>query len=456
MKSIKRLSALALALLMVFTLSLTAFAEDGLVTYEGNGNFTFGPGSDMSDTTLFKDLEGAMPGDVLTQKITVTNNSDQSDYVNIYLRAEPHDEGSNPLETKVKDTETVATMTDFLQQLQMKVEQDGKVIFESSPDKPAQLTENVLLGKFHKGDCKELIVTLTVPITLGNEYANRRGEVDWVFTVEELNETASLKLDKEITSKPADEKAYFAGETIAYKITVTNDGNVSMKDVEVKDDLTGQTWTIEELKPGESKEFTTTYTVKAEDAKAGKVKNTATATGTPDSPDLEKIEKTAQAEAPTQSRTGHMKLDKVATNSPANGINYQLNETINYLITVTNDGEAPLVDLVVRDDLTGNVWTVDRLEPGEKQSFETSYKVTAAAVRKGHLKNTATAEGTNEEDGSELTAEASVTVPTANKGPKTGDENNILVWIALMAVAALAAVVVVLFFLRKKKDSDGN
>lgn len=453
MKSIKRFFSLALALLLVFSLSQTAFAEDGLVTYEGNGTFTFSPGSDMSETTLFKNLEGAMPGDVLTQKITVTNNSDQSDYVNIYLRAEPHDEEANPLETKVKDTETVATMTDFLQQLQMKVEQDGTVIFESSPDKPAQLTENVLLGKFHKGDSKDLIVTLTVPITLGNEYANRRGEVDWVFTVEELNETASLKLEKEITSKPADEKAYFAGETIAYKITVTNDGNVSMKDVEVKDDLTGQTWTIEELKPGESKEFTTTYTVKAEDAKAGKVKNTATATGTPDSPDLEKIVKTAEAEAPTQARIGHMKLDKVVTNSPANGINYQLNETINYLITVTNDGDAPLVDLVVRDDLTGDVWTIDRLEPGEKQSFEASYKVTAADVRKGHLKNTATAEGTNEEDDSKPNTDTSVTVPTANKGPKTGDENNVFVWIALMAVAAVAAAVVVLFFLRKKKKA---
>jgi uncharacterized repeat protein (TIGR01451 family) len=88
-----------------------------------------------------------------------------------------------------------------------------------------------------------------------------------------------MTVKKEVTSKPADGKKYAIGEKIEYKITVTNDGNLTIEDIEVADDLTGDKWTIESLAPGESKEFTTSYTVTEADAAKGSVVNVATANG---------------------------------------------------------------------------------------------------------------------------------------------------------------------------------
>ena len=65
-------------------------------------------------------------------------------------------------------------------------------IFSASPDQTAQLTDNVLLGTFAKGKSAKLEAVLTVPAGLGNEYAYRVGEVDWVFTVEGFNNEKPL------------------------------------------------------------------------------------------------------------------------------------------------------------------------------------------------------------------------------------------------------------------------
>ena len=76
------------------------------------------------------------------------------------------------------------------------------------------------------------------------------------------------------------------GEKITYKITVKNDGNLTITGIKVKDELTDDEWTIDSLAPGESKEFTAEYKVSENDAKTGKVVNVATASGTSPDPDI--------------------------------------------------------------------------------------------------------------------------------------------------------------------------
>ena len=88
-------------------------------------------------------------------------------------------------------------MANFLSELSMEiylVNADGtkQSIFSASPDKSAQLTDSVLLGTFAKGKSAKLEAVLTVPAELGNEYAYRVGEVDWVFTVEGFNNEKPL------------------------------------------------------------------------------------------------------------------------------------------------------------------------------------------------------------------------------------------------------------------------
>ncbi|MCR5010094.1 MAG: hypothetical protein K6A91_04055 [Clostridia bacterium] len=288
-KEFRHTSAIALVLLLVLCLAAPSFAADGTVTYEGGGKFTFGPGTDLSATQLFPDFESVMPGDELSQKVTITNKSAESDYVKVFLRAEPHDESSNPLETSVKDTETIESMKEFLAQLTMTVKNGSETIYDSTADKTDGLTDSVYLGSLKNGESMDLDVTIKVPIEMGNEFAGRSGEIDWVFTVEELNSDASLDIKMEETSKPKDKNGYQEGEEIEYKIVVANDGNVTLIDVVVTDPETGDTFTIEKLEPGQSAEFTAKHVVTAEEAKAGSFENTASAKGTPDNPDLKDI-----------------------------------------------------------------------------------------------------------------------------------------------------------------------
>ncbi len=175
-------------------------AADSTITFHGNSTgFDFHPGSEYTQTDLFDNFKNAMPGDKLTETITVTNQAGDCDYVKIYMRAEAHDEQGNPLtydeafeaadgkdqaDIDGQRDETVATMADFLAQLSMKVYEGERLIYNASPDELDGLASNIHLCILRPGQTTTLTVELEVPIELGNEYANRIGEVDWVFTVE--------------------------------------------------------------------------------------------------------------------------------------------------------------------------------------------------------------------------------------------------------------------------------
>lgn len=207
-KTCKTIASLVMMLVLLLGIGAPAYALDGNVTYEGGAEkFVFAPGSGYTDTDLFDGLKNVMPGDELTQTIQVKNGFFGTGSVNIYLRAVAHDEVDNPLtysesfeDLAGKDQagipgqrdETVATMSDFLSQLSMEVyKQDGTCIFSGSPADGWE--KNILLANVPRGKSVTLTVVLGVPSDLGNKYANRVGEVDWVFTAEELDPQGNPK-----------------------------------------------------------------------------------------------------------------------------------------------------------------------------------------------------------------------------------------------------------------------
>lgn len=198
-KTIKILAFLTLSAVILSALTVSAFAADSSVTFNGHDDgFEFAPGSEYTATDLFDNFKGCMPGDTLTETITVSNESSDSDYIKMYIRALPHDEENNHLSEKVSETETTASMKDFLSQLKMDVYNGDALIFSASPNELDGLSENVLLGTFRKGESSTLTVELSVPVDLSNEYAHRVGEVDWVFLTEEFDDPQPPKEDDDL------------------------------------------------------------------------------------------------------------------------------------------------------------------------------------------------------------------------------------------------------------------
>ena len=188
-RTCKTIFSLVLTLLLTVSLATSAFAASS-ITFKGfSDGFDFQPGSEYTETDLFDGFKNVMPGDTVTDTITFTNEATDCDYVNLYMRAEAHDEAGNPLSEKAAEKESVATMTEFLSQLSMKVWNGTELIYDASPDQLDGLKDNTLLGTFHTGDTTTLKVELTVPIELDNRFANRVGEVDWIFHVEAYNES---------------------------------------------------------------------------------------------------------------------------------------------------------------------------------------------------------------------------------------------------------------------------
>ena len=205
MKIMKKAFAL---LLMLSLLAVPARAADSTVTYTGSGDlFDFQPGSVYTETDLFDGFKQVMPGDVLTETVTVSNQCRSCDYVKIWMGALLHDEQDNPISPKVleeleadgrKDALTeLEYMHDFLAQLTLTVKNGEEVIYQGTPNSLEQgfEGENVYLGRFDYGDSLDLTVELAVDIGMGNAYADRIGEVDWVFVVEEHDTKSPDKPD---------------------------------------------------------------------------------------------------------------------------------------------------------------------------------------------------------------------------------------------------------------------
>ena len=171
----KKIITLFVVLVLALSSVLPVFAADGKVTYSGNaGNFVFEPGSEHSLTDLFPNFKGVMPGDTLTQKITVKNDADNKVKVKIYIRSLGAHEDSK----------------EFLSQLGLKVakSEDNEMayMFDAAANETAQLTDWVCLGTLYSGGEVNLDVTLTVPVELDNEFQNQIGYLDWEFMIEEF------------------------------------------------------------------------------------------------------------------------------------------------------------------------------------------------------------------------------------------------------------------------------
>ncbi len=215
--------------------------------------------------------------------------------------------------------------------------------------------------------------------TIGDDPSNE-------VTTETEDPITKYDLVKTVTSTAKNENGKYAlGETITYKVTVTNRGNQTVKDVVVTDNNSEEkTATVNgELKPGESKDVTFTHIVTEKDITAKKVVNVATIGDDPSN------EVTTETEDPF---TKYELVKTVTSTAKNENGKYALGETITYKVTVTNKGNQKVKDIVVTDNNSvEKTATVNgELKPGESKDVTFTHIVTEADIKAGEVVNVAT------------------------------------------------------------------
>ena len=164
-RNISRIISLVLITAIMTVFMIPVFAESS-VTYDGNAkDFIFAPDN------LFSNFTDFVPGDSITQRITIDNDISGKVKIKVYVRCIGSDEKSQ----------------EFLSQMSMNIDQVGySNLFSNDADKLLDLTEWKYLGTVYSGGDIKLDLTLNVPVEMGNDYMNAEAHMRWEFMVEEL------------------------------------------------------------------------------------------------------------------------------------------------------------------------------------------------------------------------------------------------------------------------------
>nr|WP_314844358.1 AraC family transcriptional regulator [uncultured Microbacterium sp.] len=215
------------------------------------------------------------------------------------------------------------------------------------------------------------------------------------------------------------------GDVVSYVFGVTNTGNVSVSGVTLSDDLPGVVvsdvvWPVVGapgvLAPGQSASATGSYVLTQADVDAGRVVNTASASGVPVrgggvvsavSPESV-VETDAAVPSVVVSNAGALAAGAVG----------RAGDVVTWSYELTNDGTVTLSGAVLADVLAGvgspvYVWPGEPgvLVPGATVRATATYVLTQADVDAGGVTSVVTGSGTPPNGGAPVSASAPATVP---------------------------------------------
>ncbi|MCL2652639.1 MAG: DUF11 domain-containing protein, partial [Propionibacteriaceae bacterium] len=192
-----------------------------------------------------------------------------------------------------------------------------------------------------------------------------------------------------------------AGDIVEYTFTVTNTGNITVKNISIDDKMIGLSnvtyhWPGPNgmLTPGQQMTATATYTLTQKDVDAGGVHNAATVC------DNQAVCDDDSTDVPVTARP-ELELIKTASINGGPADNALIGQVIEYKFKVTNTGNVTMSSLSIIEQqftgagqMSGIDCSATTLAPGEVMYCTASYTVTQGDVDAVQVKNTAVAQGT--------------------------------------------------------------
>ena len=185
----RRLGAVLLALVFCGSILGAASAAPGggdsqvtLVETRSGASFTLSGDGD----NLFQNFEGVLPGDTLSQTITVAadRGNDHSFYIYLYAReCTTVGDAEHPA---ASGASSVVSAADFLDYLNITVDAAGKDLGDGTHLGAGTGKSGVLLGTFDAGESLALTVDLEVDLQMGNDFQKAAAYIDWVFYAEQV------------------------------------------------------------------------------------------------------------------------------------------------------------------------------------------------------------------------------------------------------------------------------
>jgi len=231
--------------------------------------------------------------------------------------------------------------------------------------------------------------------------------------VTDVGGLASLTVVKTQTST---QQITSAGQTISYRIVITNTGTVTLTGGIATELFPGTgSFTFSDpvesiitdgiLQVGETWTHTATYQVTQYDIDAGiPLINTISVY-------TNEVPGPTEDSVTTPVSTGpSLTIDKRAVQSSYAAVG----DEIDYVIVVTNNGNVTLTDILVTDPRTGFTRVISTLGPGDSETFNTTYTITQGDLNAGLVQNIATATYTYASN--DHTVQDQVTVP-GSQGP---------------------------------------
>ncbi|WP_035784922.1 DUF7507 domain-containing protein [Jeotgalicoccus psychrophilus] len=286
---------------------------------------------------------------------------------------------------------------------------------EETTLQPGQSTTGTIVYEITQTDVNNGTLSNTAAVT-GNPPEGIEPPADEDTVTIEAGQNPSITLIKE-----ADQEGLVAGEVVNYKFTATNDGNVTLQNVNITDVLEGlgdisyatiNGEAIEDaenitLNPGDVLVAEASYDITQADVDNGQLTNEATVTGTP--PNGDDVTSTDSVSVPQDPQPG-LSLNKTSPTETFSAVG----DEIVYNFEITNEGNVTVSGLTLIDEMFPDGVEIEptTLAPNETANGTATYTVTQDDLDAGEVLNAASVTGTPPDGETEVPpGEDEVTVP---------------------------------------------